>query len=273
MKNLMPSLFVSHGLPPMAIMDDPYNTALINFGRFLQSELKGIICVSSQWVSPGPIQVTSNVSPSIQYNFQGYQKDIYDLKYAPPFSENLLNLVTSALDKESFEYVLNEHYEFDYGTWMPLRLIRPEADLPVIQLSLPMYEDPRVVLKLGHALSALREEGYLLMGSGAAALNPGKIVWHARGEDVNPKIEEFVNWLKTNLQSANIESLLDYRNSAPNSGFAHLTTATLLPLFFTIGASLSGDKPELIYDGYKYSSSSLLTFCLTQMKIDRGVWS
>lgn len=271
MKNLVPSLFVSHGLPPMAIMDDPYNSALINFGRNLN--IRGIVCVSSHWISPGPIQVTTNNKPFIQHNFHGFQQELYDIRYNVPFSQELTEEVMDLLAEENYDIAPNPHYGLDHGVWMPLRLIRPEADLPVVQVSLPLYEDPRQIMKLGHTLSKLRENGILLMASGAAALNAGKIVWHSRGEDVNPKIREFDEWLRVNLREANIENLLDYRKSAPHGEFAHPSSATLLPLFFTVGSSMSGDVPQIIYQGFKYSSTSLLSFCLSGQEITNKSFS
>jgi 4,5-DOPA dioxygenase extradiol len=265
MKKFAPSLFVSHGLPPMALLDDPYNTALINFGRNL--DIKGIVCVSSHWIAPGPIQITSNQVPFIQHNFHGFQSELYDLTYPTPYSADLVEQVAELLDENDFAVDLNPHYGFDNGIWMPLRLIRPEGDLPVVQISLPLYEDPRKIMKLGHALAGLRENGILLMASGKAALNTRKIVWHARGEDVHPKVQEFNTWLKENLLDAQIENILDYRKSAPGGELSHPSTASFLPMFFTLGTSLSGDRPQIIYEGFKYSSTSLLTFCLSHDEI------
>jgi 4,5-DOPA dioxygenase extradiol len=271
MKTLVPSLFVSHGLPPMALMDDPYNSRIVNFGRNI--EIKGIVCVSSHWISPGAIQITASPKPSIQYNFQGYQKEIYDLKYQTPYSSELVQQVANLLDEEGFEIALNPHYGFDYGVWMPLRLIRPEADLPVVQISLPLFEDPRKIMQIGHTLSALREHGILLMGSGVAAFNPTKLIWHARGEEVNKKIEEFDNWLESNIMTAQIEDILDYRKIAPHGEFAHPSSATLLPLFFTIGTSMHGDRPQILYKGFKYSTTSLFSFCLSSAEITNKSFS
>lgn len=271
MNKLTPSLFVSHGLPPMALMDDPYNSALVNFGRNL--DIKGIVVVSSHWVSPGAIQITSNQHPFIQHNFHGFQKDIYDLQYQTPFSPELVERVNELLEEENFETTFNPHYGFDHGVWMPLRMIRPESDLPVVQISLPLYEDPRKIMKIGHSLTKLREEGILLMASGMAAFNAPKMIWHARGEDVNAKIQEFDNWLEMKLKSAEIEDILDYRKTAPHGEFAHPSSATLLPLFFTIGTSMHGDRPQIIYKGFKYSSTSLLTFCLSGDEISSKSFS
>lgn len=271
MNTLVPSLFVSHGLPPMALMDDPYNSALINFGRNL--DIKGVVCVSSHWISPGPIQITTNNNPFAQHNFHGFQKDLYDIQYNPPFKAELADEVIDLLSEGGYDVAPNPYYGFDHGIWMPMRLIRPEADLPVVEISLPYNEDPRKIMQLGHTLSSLREKGILLLASGAAALNSSKIVWHARGEDVHPKISEFDKWLVENLKAANIENLLDYRKTAPHGEFAHPSTASLLPLFFTIGSSMAGDMPQIVYQGFKYSSTSLLSFCLTGQEITHKSFS
>lgn len=248
----------------MALLDDPYNSALINFGRSIAGDIKGIVCISSHWVSPGALQIASSPDPFIQFNFSGYQKDIYDLKYTPPFSADLIQQVAMLLDECDFEVSLNPQYGIDHGVWMPLRMIRPEADLPVVQISLPLNEDPRRIMKIGHSLSVLREQGVLLIGSGAAGLNPHKLIWHARGEDVHLKIAEFDSWLVDNLKSADIESIIDYKRSAPNNDFAHPGSSNISPLFFTMGAALSGDRPQFIFKGFKYSTASLLTFCLSE---------
>lgn len=265
MNPIVPSLFLSHGLPPMALMDDPYNSAIINFGRNI--DIKGIVAVSSQWLAPGPLQITASSVPRIQHNFYGYQKDLYDLKYETPYSSDLVEQVANLLDENEFDISMNTSYGFDHGVWMPLRLIRPEADLPVVQISLPLLLDPRQIMKMGHALSSLREKGILLMGSGFAAFNPTKIIWHARGEDVNRKIEEFDNWLQEHILSAKIEEILDYRKIAPHSEMAHPSSASLLPLFFTMGTSMHGDRPQVLYKGFKYSSTSLFSFFLSSEEI------
>lgn len=265
MSKAVPSIFISHALPPMAIMDDPYNSALINFGRNI--EIKGVVCVSSHWISPGAIQITSNPEPFIQHNFGGYQKELYDLSYQTTYSADLVEQVANLLTDEDFEVSLNPNYGLDYGIWMPLKMIRPEGKIPVVQISLPLFEDPRKIMKIGHALSVLRENGILLIGSGVAAFNPNKIVWYARGEDVHPKIRDFNQWLEECILRAKIEDILDYKKTAPHAEFAHPSSATLLPIFFTIGSSMAGDRPQVLYQGYKYSSTSLLTFCLTGEEI------
>ncbi len=271
MTSVLPSLFVSHGLPPMALLDDPYTSSLVNFGSTL--EVKGIVCVSSQWITPGAIQVSANPSPINLHNYHGYQKELYEINYRPPHSPELIEQVSGLVDQAGFEVGLNQHHGHDYGAWMPLRLLCPEANIPVVQLSLPLFQDHRMILKLGHALSPLRARGILIVGSGMAAFNATKLVWHARGSDINTKILAFDNWLEAQLLDARIEDILDYRNLAPHADFAHPTSAGLLPLFFTIGTSLQGDRPQILFKGFKYSTTSLLSFCLSPESVTRRSFS
>lgn len=257
----MPSLFVSHGLPPVALQETEYSMALQLLGKSLGSSLKGIVVVSNQWVIPGSIQITSMEKAKIQHNFYGYQKDLYDLTYDPPMDQSLVDEVALILE-DDFEISLNNEYGFDHGVWMPLRHLRPQADVPVVQLSLPLFSAPRNILNLGHKLASLREKGILLLGSGQSALNLERIIWYARHEDVNPKIKEFVEWLKQQLGKAHIEELINFKTEAPFAEFAQSNNADLYPLFFAIGASLPQDKLEIIYDGYVYSTVSLLSLGL-----------
>ena len=91
----------------MALIDDPYNTSVINFGRNI--EMRGVVCVSSHWVTPGPVQLATNPIPFIQHNFQGYQKEIYDLDYKKPYSERLVDEVMTLLRENSMEVIRNPY--------------------------------------------------------------------------------------------------------------------------------------------------------------------
>lgn len=259
----VPSIFVSHGLPPIVLIEDEYSESLRNFGQALPP-LKGIIALSSHWMNPGPLQITSSKKPQIEKNFYGYQEELYELQYNPPGSPELAERVADLLYENGFEAVPNDEAGLDHGVWLPLLRIRPEADVPVIQISLPMLLPSRNVMKIGHALSSLREEGYLLMGSGAAAFNPTKIIWSAGTGNVNQKIAEFDRWLRHQFMGAQVEEILNYEELGPNAKFAHPGKTNLLPLMFIMGTSLPGDGPGIIFHGFRYHSQSLLTLELSQ---------
>lgn len=261
-----PSLFVGQGQPPQVLFEDEYSFALREFGQRL-GEIRAIVAVSSQWVSPGPVQITSSPAPRMEKNFYGFQQEIYDLDYPLKGDENLSVRLADILEGEGFETILNSEAGIDHGIWMPLLRLRPMGDLPVIQISLPMMGDSRQILKLGHALSHLREEGILLLGSGSAAFNPSKLVWSSGERDVNKKVKRFDEWLQERFLAAKIEDILNYQKAGPGADVAQPQEANLLPLIFIMGTSLNGDSPGILYQGYRYQSQSLLSLTLG----DRGL--
>lgn len=266
----VPSLFVSHGLPTTALLDDLYAKSLTKFGNELPA-LKGIIVVSSHWLAPGPIQITAADELETLHNFYGYQEEIYSIKYPAKGSVVLAEKVAELLDGKNLEAVLNFDAGLDHGAWLPLRRISPLANVPVLQLSLPMFVSPRVIMNMGHALSSLREKGILLIGSGGAGFNQSKMSWSAGSDNVSPKTKKFDEWLKLNFLEAKIEEILDYKEHAPEVEFAHPTGANILPLFFIMGTSLAGDHPSVVYEGYRYFTQSLLTLKLSSRKEDQRI--
>ena len=262
----VPSLFVSHGLPTTALIEDEYSEALKNFGRNL-NDLRAIVVVSSHWLTPGAIQVSANPKPFPQHHFYGYQQELYQLDYRPPASQVISEEIAALLDEKNFEVTLNAEAGLDHGVWMPLLRIRPEADVPVIQISLPMFVQSRMVMNMGSALASLREKGILLIGSGGAASNPSKIMWSAGTLNVNQKIAEFDRWLRQQFMEAQVEDILHYQEMAPHAEFAHPTPANILPLMFIMGTALEGDSPGLIYQGFRYHSQSMLTLALSQDQV------
>lgn len=261
--NRIPALFVSHGLPSVALFEDEYSESLREFGKSLPP-LKGIVVMSSHWMNPGAIQITSSTKPQIEKNFYGYQDDLYQLDYAPPGSPQLAEQVALLLESKNFEVSLNAEAGLDHGVWIPLLRIRPEADIPVIQVALPMFAQPRLVMNMGNALSSLREQGILLIGSGGAAFNPTKIIWSAGTLNVNQKIAEFDRWLRHQFMEARVEDIINYQDLAPHAEFSHPTPANLLPLMFTMGTALSGDHPGVVFQGFRYHSQSMLTLSLSE---------
>lgn len=256
-----PSLFVSSGQPPLVLLEDSYSMALRDFGQRL-GRIKAIVSVSSHWVSPGPIQITSSSHPKLEKNFYGFQDEIYELQYPAPGDPELASRLRDIIRSEGLEAMENPDAGIDHGVWMPLLRIKPQADVPVIQISLPQLDDPRRIMQLGHALGELREEGILLMGSGAAAFNPAKLVWSSGEQNVNRHIRNFDLWLQEKFQRAQIEDILNYRKCAPGAEIAHPVETNLLPLFFIMGTSLNGDSPGILYRGYRYESQSLLSLTL-----------
>jgi 4,5-DOPA dioxygenase extradiol len=256
----LPALFVSHGMPTVALHEDDYSFSLREFGRQIQSRCKGIVVMSSHW-STGPIQITGAEKPPILHDFKGFQKDLYELDYPAPGEPELARSICERLEKNNLPCLVNTQRGFDHGVWIPLRFIRPEADLPVVQLSIPMALGAREILAIGRLMRPLREQGYLILGSGGAANNLERLIWHERNFPADPRSQNFENWLKQRLQQADVEDLINFTN-APDLAFAHPTHEHLMPLFFVMGSSISGDSLQFLHEGMQYRTISMLSFAL-----------
>ncbi len=133
---------------------------------------------------------------------------------------------------------------FDHGTWVPLSLMYPQADIPVLQLSLPSRLGPALQSRVGQALRQLRGEGVLLIGSGSITHNLGELDWHAGPEAIAPWAREFRDWMVEKLQADDEAALHDYRRQAPWAARNHPSDEHLLPLFFARGAGGGGMRVE-----------------------------
>lgn len=259
----LPALFVSHGVPTVALHEDDYSFALREFGRQIHSRCKGIIVMSSHWVT-GPVQITASEQPDTLHDFHGFQKELYDLNYPAKGDLTLAKSICNRLETSNIPCILNYNRGFDHGVWMPLRFLRPEADLPVIQLSIPMALGAREILAIGHLMAPLREQGYLILGSGGAANNLERIAWHERKFDPDRRSLSFEGWLKKKLVAAEIEDLINFSDNAPDLAFAHPTHEHLFPIFFVLGSSITGDRLQLVYEGFQYRTISMLSFALAE---------
>ena len=258
----LPAVFVSHGSPTVALQDDAFTRDLSGFGKSELSSCRAIVVLSAHWASAGPVQVTSSKKSDVIYDFGGFPKALYDIPYPAPGSPDLAEQIVNLCVTGGIKAELNPSRGIDHGVWIPLLFMRPGADVPVIQVSMPLLGSPRDVLKLGKVLSPLRDEGVLLIGSGGAVHNLAKLKWHAKEGAIEPWALEFDTWVKRNLTGANIEALLEFENVGPRVDLAHPTHEHFMPIFFTMGASLSGDHVKFIHEGFQYASLSMLSFQL-----------
>jgi 4,5-DOPA dioxygenase extradiol len=259
----IPALFVSHGAPTVALIEDEYTAALQRFGAAVGDRLKAVIAVSAHWLTAGSLQVTSRQSGGIAHDFRGFQDELYALEYAAPGSPDLAQQVVEMLAAKGVAAATNTSRKLDHGVWIPMRLLHPPASLPVLQLSLPTAMSYREIMRLGSILAPLRNQGVLLLGSGGAVHNLDHLVWHARSGDADPRAVAFEAWLKQQLVHADIEALLAVEERAPHLPFAHPTMEHLLPLFFVIGSSLAGDQVRMVYEGFQYRTLSMMSFALS----------
>ena len=213
------------------------------------SKPKGIVIVSAHWESaPVTISSTAANTPLI-YDFGGFAPKFFNMRYETPDASWLGDLVASLMpDNEP----LHRHATrgLDHGAWVPLKVMFPDADIPVIQLSMPTH-DPIRLLELGRRLRPLREQGVLVIGSGFMTHGLPYIRDWSTDAQAPAWSAEFDHWAAEALSRGDVESLINYRTLAPGMPYAHPTVEHFTPLFVTLGASDDVEQvAETKIDGY-----------------------
>lgn len=261
----LPSLFVSHGSPNLALQpEDPFWAALSGFAGRIPKP-KAVVCVSAHGTEPeGLAEVSANARPQTIHDFRGFPADLYQLQYPCAGDPDLAAQVAQLLSSGGFTAALTARLGLDHGVWVPMMGLYPHADVPVVQVTLPYPADPRHVLKLGRTLAPLRKEGVLLLGSGGAVHNLRELEWSDKRGAPHPKAKAFADWLRERLVKKDVESVVQFETEGPDASFAHPTTEHFYPLLFTVGAALEGDMLQPVYDAYEYRTLSMLSFALDQ---------
>ncbi|WP_218080265.1 dioxygenase family protein [Anthocerotibacter panamensis] len=249
--NRFPSVFLSHGSPMLAVTPGPAHTFLRQWSA-TWSQPRAILCISAHWETLHPT-VTTSPQPATIHDFGGFARLLYEIQYLAPGDPGLAQEVVALLQMSGFAGFTHSQRGLDHGAWVPLRLMYPEAQVPVVQLSIQTALGPQHHLALGQALAPLRETGVLLLASGSLTHNLAHI--HPDPLAVPQDwVLEFDHWLAKALVEGRTEDLLDYRRRAPFAAVNHPTEEHLLPLFVALGA---GGSPVLLHSSYSHSSLSM----------------
>ena len=233
----LPSLYLSHGAPMLFEMTG-WMTQLHDWARALPKP-KAVLIVSAHWES-APLMVSSSRPAELVYDFGGFHPMYYRMRYDTPDAGELARTVSALLpDGEP----VHEHASrgLDHGAWVPLKIMYPEADIPVLQLSMPTHDSTRL-LAIGERLRALREEGVLVVGSGYMTHGLPFIDWTDR-DAVPGWSADFDLWAADALDRGDVDELARFRTSAPGMPYAHPTVEHFTPLFVTLGASADPAAP------------------------------
>ncbi|PMZ64580.1 dioxygenase [Pseudomonas sp. FW306-2-11AA] len=231
---MFPSLFISHGSPMLALEPGASGPALAPQASELPKP-KAIVIVSAHWESQD-LRVGSAEQPETWHDFGGFPAALFAVQYPAPGQPELAAQVAELLKADGLPAQLDNQRPFDHGVWVPLSLMYPRADIPVVQVSLPSHLGPALQTRVGRALSSLREQGVLLIGSGSITHNLRELDWHAGPESVEPWAKAFRDWMIENLAANDEAALHDYRRQAPNAVRSHPSDEHLLPLYFARGA-------------------------------------
>ena len=231
---MLPSLFISHGSPMLALQPGASGPALQALAAALPRP-KALVVVSAHWESH-ELLVSGSAAPETWHDFGGFPRELFAVQYPAPGDPQLANEIVELLQADGLTARVDNQRPFDHGTWVPLSLMYPAADIPVVQVSLPSRMGPAFQTRVGHALCSLRDQGVLLIGSGSITHNLGELDWRAGPETITPWALAFRDWVVEKLAAGDETALHDYRLLAPHAVRSHPSDEHLLPLYFARGA-------------------------------------
>ncbi len=252
---MLPALYISHGAPP-TFEDAAWMRQMHDWAATMPTP-RAILIVSAHWESDS-IGITSTVPTELVYDFGGFDPMYYRMRYDTPDAGPLADLLLSTLPDSLH---VHEHRDrgLDHGAWLPLKVMYPDADIPVLQLSLPT-SDPAALVALGARLRSMREHGVLVMGSGFMTHGLPFIDW--RHPDVVPDWSaEFDTWAAESLARGDVDELAHFRTRAPGLPYAHPTVEHFTPLFVTLGAATDPTAPAATaIEGFSFGGLSKRSF-------------
>jgi 4,5-DOPA dioxygenase extradiol len=247
----MPSLFVAHGAPLLAL-DPELGRPLRELAARLPRP-RAILAVSAHW-EEAPLTLGATETTGLIYDFSGFPQQLYRVRYpapgAPWLADRVLALLADRAPRRS-------QRGLDHGVWTPLVHLYPDADVPVLQLSMPRSDSPVGLFELGHALAPLRDESVLILGSGNITHNLRRLDWQA-GAPVPQWAREFDAWVADVLLRRDFSALVDYPRRAPQLARAHPSDEHLRPLLVAAGAGSDGSVSFPV-EGWEYGSLSRRT--------------
>ena len=253
-----PVLYLSHGAPPLA--DDETWTAELAAWSDDLPRPSSILVVSAHWeLAPTAVSATSGDVPLL-YDFWGFPQHYYEVTYDAPGAPELAQSVAGLLSGAGETLHQDPTRGLDHGAYVPLKEMFPEADVPVVQLSMPTL-DPHRLFALGERLAPLRDENVLILGSGFTTHNLGWFNPSAPSDAAPPTPSaEFDHWAAETVGNGDVDAVLDFLAKAPAAREAHPRTEHWAPLYVALGAAsasggLDADSVESVIDGFWFGLS------------------
>jgi 4,5-DOPA dioxygenase extradiol len=250
----MPVIFFGHGNPMNALDDNAYTRAWSDAGRRL-GRPKAVLSISAHWYVPGTM-VTFAERPRTIHDFGGFPKSLYEVAYPAPGDPALAARVAAALAPAVVTPDLR--WGLDHGTWSVLAHVFPEADVPVVQLSIDETQPPEYHYALGKSLSALRDEGVLIVGSGNLVHNLEAYAWGRHPAEPLDWAARFEARARALIAAGDDGSLVDYEMLGKDALLSAPTPEHFLPLLYVLGARRSGDRVSFPVEGFDGGSISML---------------
>lgn len=262
----LPSLFIPHGAGPCFFMDwppagswDPMETWLRNLVTLVGARPRALLVISAHWEMP-EFSVNIQAAPDLLYDYYGFPAHTYQLKWPAPGNPPLAGRIQALLDAAGIASGQEHKRGLDHGVFIPLKLAFPEADIPLVQLSLRAGLDPAEHLALGRALAPLRDEGVLIIGSGMSFHNMQRL--RRGGDQADPDSVRFDDWLSDTValaQQAREQRLIHWA-TAPGGRASHPQEEHLIPLHVVAGAAGADAGAKVFEDSVMGSRQSAFMF-------------
>ncbi|QRG66573.1 DODA-type extradiol aromatic ring-opening family dioxygenase [Brevibacillus choshinensis] len=253
---MIPSFFIAHGAPLLAIEDNPYTQFLGTLGRTLPRP-KAIVLFSAHWESA--VQRVSDVDTyETIYDFGGFPEALYRIQYPARGSQTITEDIKDLFTKQGIPFDVETKRGLDHGAWVVLRMLYPEVDVPVIAMSVNPKLTPEEQYQIGKSLAELREKDVLIIGSGGTVHNLRALKWAEDEGQVDAWALGFDEWLESRLQDWDTASLFTYESEAPYASQAvpPYGNEHFVPLFYAMGAADDGQTAKLVHRSYRYGNLS-----------------
>lgn len=247
-------LFISHGSPSLSLTEHPARDFLVQLGQRLPRP-RGALVVSAHFETP-TLTLGGAAQPQTLHDFYGFPEVMYQQRYPAPGMPNVAQRLAEELSADGSEVSIDPERPLDHGIWSPLSLAWPQADVPLLPVSVPMALSDEQRLDLAARLGRFAErEGLWLIGSGSATHNLGDR--KPAGALPDAWAQAFHNWARDVAQRGDLEQLVDWQRSAPAARYAHPTPEHFLPLLMSI-AALEGQPMSVLHESFMFGNLSML---------------
>lgn len=253
MTDRLPALFISHGAPTLVLEDSPSRHFIAQLGTELPRP-RAIVIVSAHWETRGLV-INHNSRPETIHDFYGFPEALYRLSYPARTDAQLCARLHELFAAAGLPAQSTEQRGLDHGAWTPLMLMYPQADIPIVNLSLPHQASAAELMRIGEALRPLREEGVLIIASGSYTHNLRALA--PEGSAPAPWALAFRDWLDQRLLNGEQQALADWLQQAPYPRHNHPSDEHIAPLWIALGAGGAGATASKLHDDWRMGNLSM----------------
>ncbi len=253
---MLPSLFVAHGAPLLAIEDNEYTQFLEQLGTKWPKP-KAVVLFSAHWESR--TQKVSKVDEfETIYDFGGFPEELYRIKYPAKGEHSVTKEIEECFVSQGIPYDVDTKRGLDHGAWVVLKMIYPNADIPVISMSVNPNLTPMEQYQIGKSLQNVRKKDMLIIGSGGTVHNLGALKMWSDDGAIDPWAQEFDIWLEHHLTNWDLDALFNYHSLAPSAELAvpPFGREHFIPIFYAMGAADDEKSATLLHRSFRYGNLS-----------------